>query len=113
MQRIRNVFPAAAFTGYDGEMIIPNFPLTGRYNRRYTKILFKLFPGSSYHEPHIYVPSDLDLASTHSSHLDFLTEPEMMARGWKRVCVKMNWRPSYCLLDAVHLAMDFLYNLRG
>ena len=113
LERMRRVFPSADFGKKDGGwVIIPNYALPRRYNRSSTRILFRLFLGSPYHEPHIYVPADLDLLSTRSNHLDFATEPEMKEKDWKRLCINMDWRPSHCLLDAVHLAMDFLNNLR-
>ena len=113
LQRVRRVFPYTDFeSSHGGWMTIQNYPLANQYNQRSTKILVKLFLGSPYNEPYIYVPTDLDLAYSHSHHLDFCTELEMREKEWKRICIKMDWRPEYCLLDVVHLAMDFLNNLR-
>ena len=112
VERVRRVFPNANLDLSGGWITIPHYPLPSRYNRGSTRVLFRLFLGSPYHEPYIYVPTDLNLAYLSSHHLDFCTEPEMKNKGWKRICAKMNWKPEYCLLDAVHLAMDFLNNLR-
>jgi hypothetical protein len=114
LKRVKRVFPSLDFGNNNGGwMIISDYHLPRRYNRGRTKILFRLFLGRPYHEPHIYVPTKLDLLNGHSDHLGYATEPEMKKKGWKRLCINMNWRPSHSLLDAVHLAMDFLNNLRG
>ena len=111
-QRIQRAFPDAELDTYSGWMLLPSFLLPNRYNNDSVPVLFRLFPDSPYTEPHIYVPDDLDLAGTRSGHLDFATEPDMKARRLKRICIKMNWQAGNSLLDAVHLALDFLNNLR-
>jgi len=112
LERIRRVFPSLdAGSENGGWLVIRSYPLPSRYNRGSANVLFRLFLGLPYHEPHIYVPTGLDLLGIHSMHLDFATEPEMRSKGWKRLCIKMAWRPEYCLLDVVHLAIDYLNNL--
>ncbi len=110
--RIQRAFPDAELDTYGGWMLLPSFLLPSRYNKNSVPVLFRLFPDSPYTEPHIYVPDDLDLRSTHSGHLDFATEADMKAKSLKRICIKMHWQAGNSLLDAVHLALDFLNNLR-
>jgi len=75
-------------------------------------MLIKLHPDSDYKAPEAYVDNRLHLYGKKSRHLDeFVTEVEMLVRGWVKLCVRVNWDPNYGLVDYVNMAIRYLEGL--
>jgi hypothetical protein len=113
-KKILKVFPDAELSNTLNFLLIPGLPLPDQFNYSSTPMLIKLHPSKDYREPEAYVARELRVYGKRSQHLDEnLTEPDMLMKGWVKLCVRVKWNPSFSLLDYLIMAIKFLENLRG
>lgn len=111
-KRLRQAFPSSILSKERKYLLIPELRLPKRFNPRKTPMLIKLHPESDYLAPEAYVDRRLRVNSERSHHLDeCLTESELLERGWVKLCVQVNWHPSFSLVDYLIMAIKFLEGL--
>ncbi|RLI17749.1 hypothetical protein DRO49_03195 [Candidatus Bathyarchaeota archaeon] len=111
--------------GFDAELsntfhylLIRNVPLPRKFNQPYTHILIENNPSSDYIPPNAYVERTLRIWDSYlgkyvrSTHLDeSLTPQRMLDKGWVKLCYRINWNPSFSLIDFVIMVLRFLKDL--
>ena len=115
-RKILKAFPAAKISNTFNFLLIPELKLPSNFNYSTTPLLLKLHPYSDYLVPDAYVRNDLRIRKqgtfVKSHHLsEELTEKEMLAKGWVKLCIQSTWGPSFSLVDAVVIFLKFLERL--
>jgi hypothetical protein len=111
-KKILKVFPSAILSNTLNFLLIPNMPLPSQFNMQSTAMLLRLHPYSDYKAPDVYVYRELRVYDRRSKSLDeSLTEIEMLDRGWVKLCMLVNWNPSFSLVDFLTMAVKFLEGL--
>ena len=111
-KRIQTVYPSSTLYDAFDYLLIHEVKLPRKYSMPSTSLLIRLHPESDYLAPEAYIDRRVRLNGKKSRHTDeYLTEGDLLRLGWVKLCNKVNWHPSFSLVDYLIMVIKYLEGL--